>query len=305
MRVGRQCRNPSSGVLVLRKAGLWLVHRQMYPNRRLRLSSLSQYLESSSLQRHIVRGRSPRNFISLSYNHGPLLSREISEISECLDASSPNVGWVSADQNARSASFCLPSPTSWCRCKPSWVWTKVCPANGKSSLLLQRQRLSHDEEWTVSGANRQSHHGGCCFVPGDESELLSTQNWCSGRDQARSTSRMRWLVWWFCHHQGAASRPDQGTIMNPSTMTKDELLTCCPTVLTFSFRDELWRTWRHFWRPFLVGWPFCHSGMCCCWYHEDYLVPGTIRRSCSSIGTKRPGHGHRRSPPSSKFRQPI
>lgn len=31
----------------------------------------------------------------------------------------------------------------------------------------------------------------------------------------------------------------KGATMDPSTMTKDDLLTCCPTVLTFSFRGKL------------------------------------------------------------------
>jgi hypothetical protein len=36
-----------------------------------------------------------------------------------------------------------------------------------------------------------------------------------------------------------------GTSLDPSAMTKDELLACCPTVLAFSFKDKLWRTLSH------------------------------------------------------------
>jgi hypothetical protein len=35
-----------------------------------------------------------------------------------------------------------------------------------------------------------------------------------------------------------------GTDAEPSAMTRDELMTCCPTVLAFSFKDKLWRTYR-------------------------------------------------------------
>jgi hypothetical protein len=43
-----------------------------------------------------------------------------------------------------------------------------------------------------------------------------------------------------------ASAHDQvrGTETEPLAMTRDELMTCCPTVLAFSFKDKLWRMYR-------------------------------------------------------------
>ena len=34
--------------------------------------------------------------------------------------------------------------------------------------------------------------------------------------------------------------------LDPSAMTKDELLVCCPTVLAFNFKDKFWRMLSHF-----------------------------------------------------------